>query len=156
MPWKPADPLSSSAVTNSPFSLPPEPVDLDADAIRLAQVFLNLLNNAAKYTKRGGQIWLTANREGSDAIVSVRDNGVGIPGDMLPRIFDMFTQVDRSLEQSQGGLGIGLSLVRRLVDLHDGTIEARSNGPDQGSEFVVRLPQIQAPLNRRRKTMNLE
>lgn len=126
--------------------LPPEAVALDADPIRLAQVFLNLLNNAAKYTKRGGHIWLTADREGSDAIVSVRDNGIGIPGDMLPRIFDMFTQVDRSLEQSQGGLGIGLTLVRRLVDLHDGTIEARSDGPDQGSEFVVRLPLIPPPL----------
>lgn len=126
--------------------LPPEAVALDADPIRLAQVFLNLLNNAAKYTKRGGHIWLTADREGSDAIVSVRDNGIGIPGDMLPRIFDMFTQVDRSLERSQGGLGIGLTLVRRLVDLHDGTIEARSDGPDQGSEFVVRLPLIPPPL----------
>jgi CheY-like chemotaxis protein len=126
--------------------LPPEPVALDADPVRLAQVFLNLLNNAAKYTKPGGHIWLTADREGSDALVSVRDNGIGIPGDMLPRIFDMFTQVDRSLEQSQGGLGIGLTLVRRLVDLHDGTIEARSGGPDQGSEFVVRLPLIPPPL----------
>ena len=126
--------------------LPPEPLDLDADPIRLAQVFLNLLNNAAKYTKRGGHIWLTADREGSNAVVSVRDNGIGIPSDMLPRIFERFTQVDRSLERSQGGLGIGLTLVRRLLDLHDGTIEARSNGPDQGSEFVVRLPLIQPPL----------
>ena len=126
--------------------LTPEPVDLDADPVRLTQVFLNLLNNAAKYTKRGGHIWLTADREGSDAIVSVRDNGIGISSDMLPRIFEMFTQVDRSLERSQGGLGIGLTLVRRLVDLHDGTIEARSNGPDQGSEFVVRLPLIQPLL----------
>ena len=79
-------------------------------------------------------------------VVSVRDNGIGIPGDMLPHIFDMFTQVDRSLERSQGGLGIGLTLVRRLVDMHDGSIEAHSNGPDQGSEFVVRLPLIQPPL----------
>ena len=127
-------------------SLPPEPIHLDADPIRLAQVFLNLLNNAAKYTKRGGHIWLTAEREGSDAVVSVRDNGIGIPGDMLSRIFDMFTQVDRSLERSQGGLGIGLTLVRRLVEMHDGSIEARSNGPDEGSEFVVRLPlYIQPP-----------
>jgi PAS domain S-box-containing protein len=121
-------------------SLPPQPVHLEADPIRLAQVLLNLLNNAAKYTKRGGHIWLTAEREGSDAVVSVRDNGIGIPGDMLARIFDMFAQVDRSLEQSQGGLGIGLTLVRRLVDMHDGSIEARSNGVDAGSEFVVRLP----------------
>lgn len=121
-------------------SLPPQPVHLDADPVRLAQVFSNLLNNAAKYTKRGGHIWLTAERQGSDAIVSVRDNGIGIPADMLARIFDMFTQVDRSLERSQGGLGIGLTLVRRLVEMHDGSIEARSSGPDEGSEFVVRLP----------------
>ena len=80
------------------ISLPPQTLLLDADPIRLAQVFLNLLNNAAKYTNRGGQIWLTAVREGSDAVVSVRDNGIGIPGDMLSRVFDMFTQVDRSLE----------------------------------------------------------
>jgi two-component system CheB/CheR fusion protein len=121
-------------------SLPPQPVHLDADPVRLSQVFSNLLNNAAKYTKLRGHIWLTAEREGSDAVVSVRDNGIGIPGDMLARVFDMFTQVDRSLERSQGGLAIGLTLVRRLVEMHDGSIEARSNGPDQGSEFVVRLP----------------
>lgn len=125
--------------------LPSEPVDLNADPIRLAQVFSNLLNNAAKYTKRGGQIWLTADREGSDAVVSVRDNGIGIPGDMLARIFEMFTQVDSSLERSQGGLGIGLTLVRRLLDLHDGTIEAHSNGLDQGSDFLIRLPLIPPP-----------
>ena len=134
-------------------SLPPEPVHLDADPIRLAQVFLNLLNNAAKYTKRGGHIWLTAEREGSDAVVSVRDNGIGIPGDMLSRIFEMFTQVDRSLERSQGGLGIGLTLVRRLVEMHDGSIEARSNGPDQGSEFVVRLPLLSSRHSNRRQVV---
>jgi CheY-like chemotaxis protein len=121
-------------------SLPPQPIPLNADPIRLAQVFVNLLNNAAKYTKRPGHIWLTAERQGSDAVVSVRDNGIGIPGNMLSRIFDMFTQVNESREQSQGGLGIGLTLVRRLVEMHDGSIEARSNGPDAGSEFVVRLP----------------
>ncbi|MDZ4820263.1 MAG: ATP-binding protein [Planctomycetota bacterium] len=120
--------------------MPPEAVHLDGDPIRLAQVFLNLLNNSAKFTKRGGQIWLTAHREGSDAVVTVRDNGIGIPSDMLPRIFDMFTQVDQSLEESHGGLGIGLTLVRRLVEMHDGSVEARSNGPDEGSEFIVRLP----------------
>jgi len=121
-------------------SLPPEPIHLDADPIRLAQVFSNLLNNAAKYTKLRGHIWLTAERQGSDALVSVRDNGIGIPGDMLSRIFDMFTQVDRSLERSQSGLGIGLTLVRRLVEMHDGSIEARSNGSGEGSEFLVRVP----------------
>lgn len=119
--------------------LPPEPVHLDADPIRLAQVFSNLLNNAAKYTRRQGHIWLTAERQGSDAVISVRDNGKGISGDMLCRVFDMFTQVDRSLE-SQAGLGIGLALVRRLVEMHDGTVEARSNGPGEGSEFIVRVP----------------
>jgi PAS domain S-box-containing protein len=126
-------------------SLPPEALRLEADPVRLAQVFSNLLNNAAKYTNWGGHIRLTAEREGSDAVVTVRDDGIGIPGDMLDRIFEMFTQVDRSLERSQGGLGIGLTLVRRLVDMHDGSIEARSNGPDAGSEFVVRLPLIQPP-----------
>ena len=120
--------------------VPPTALVLDADPIRLSQVFLNLLNNAAKYTKHGGHIWLTAHREGSDAVVSVRDDGIGIPGDMLPRIFEMFTQVDRFSDKSQGGLGIGLTLVRRLVDMHDGSIEARSDGPDKGSEFIVRLP----------------
>lgn len=128
------------------ISLPPQPLYLDADAIRLAQVFSNLLNNAAKYTKAGGHIWLTAGQEGSDAVISVRDDGIGLPREMLPRIFDMFTQVDRSLERSQGGLGIGLSLVRRLLDLHDGTIEANSKGADQGSEFIVRLPLIPQSL----------
>jgi PAS domain S-box-containing protein len=125
--------------------LPQEELRLDADPIRLAQVFLNLLNNAARYTNHGGQISLSAIREGSDAVVTVRDNGIGIPGDMLSSIFDMFTQVDRSLEQSRGGLGIGLTLVRRLVEMHDGSIEARSAGPNMGSEFVVRLPLIIRP-----------
>lgn len=127
-------------------TLPPESIHLDADAVRLTQVFLNLLNNAAKYTKPGGKIWLTGSSEGSDAIVRVRDNGLGIAADKLPFIFDMFTQVDRSLERSQGGLGIGLTLVRRLVDMHDGVIEAHSAGLDQGSEFIVRLPRLPAPL----------
>jgi PAS domain S-box-containing protein len=124
---------------------PAETIELEADPIRLAQVFSNLLNNAAKYTKRGGHIWFTVERQGSDAIVSVRDDGIGIPQEMLARIFDMFTQVDQASDQSQGGLGIGLTLVRRLVDMHDGTIEARSQGLDQGSELIVRLPLIPPP-----------
>jgi PAS domain S-box-containing protein len=127
-------------------SLPSQPIYLDADAIRLAQVFSNLLNNAAKYTKAGGQISLTASEEGSDAVVRVRDNGIGISRDMLARVFEMFTQVDRSLERSQGGLGIGLTLVRRLIDVHDGTIDVHSEGDGQGSEFVVRLPFMPSPL----------
>jgi len=129
------------------ISLPAEAFPLDADPIRLAQVFLNLLNNAAKYTNRGGQVSLSASREGSDAVVSVQDNGIGIPSDKLSSVFDMFTQVDRSSQQSQDGLGIGLTLVRRLVEMHDGSIEARSDGPNKGSEFVVRLPLLISPPN---------
>jgi CheY-like chemotaxis protein len=127
-------------------SLPSQPIYLDADAIRLAQVFSNLLNNAAKYTRAGGHIWLTASEEGSDAVIRVRDNGIGISSDMLARVFEMFTQVDRSLERSQGGLGIGLTLVRRLIDVHDGTIDAHSEGDGQGSEFTIRLPFMPSPL----------
>ena len=105
-------------------SLPPEPVWLDADLTRLAQVFGNLLTNSAKYTERGGRIWLTAAREGGRASVVVRDTGIGIPAYALPNIFDMFSQVDRSIERSTGGLGIGLALVKGLVEMHGGTVEA--------------------------------
>ncbi len=140
-----SQPLMQQCGHELTVDMPPDEFPLDADPIRLAQVFLNLLNNAAKYTNRGGQISLSASREGSDAVVTVRDNGIGIPSDMLPSVFDMFTQVDRYREQSQGGLGVGLTLVRRLVEMHDGSIEARSNGPNQGSEFVVRLPLIVRP-----------
>jgi PAS domain S-box-containing protein len=120
--------------------LPTEPLLLDADATRLAQVLLNLLNNAAKYSERGGRIWLTATRYKHHVVVSVRDAGIGIAADQLPQIFRLFTQVDRSLEKSQGGLGIGLTLVKRLVEMHGGTIEAKSDGPGRGSEFVLTLP----------------
>ena len=137
-------PLINQYAHELTISLPTEALYLDADSVRLAQVFLNLINNAAKYTKHGGQIWLTAKREGREAVISIKDNGIGIPGDMLSTIFEMFLQVDRSLEQSKGGLGIGLTLVRRLVEMHDGSIEARSNGPNEGSEFVVRLPLAKA------------
>jgi PAS domain S-box-containing protein len=123
-------------------SLPPEPVRLEGDLVRLAQVLANLLNNAAKYTERGGHIWLSADREGSEVVIHVRDNGIGIAPEMLPRIFDLFVQVDRSIQRSQGGLGIGLTLVRRLVEMHGGTIRARSAGPGKGSEFIVRLPAL--------------
>jgi PAS domain S-box-containing protein len=142
-----SQPLIEQCGLELTVSQPSKPVHLDADPIRIAQVFSNLLNNSAKYTKRGGHIWLTAEREGSDVIVAVRDDGIGIPGEMLASIFEMFTQVDRSLERSQGGLGIGLTLVRRLVEMHDGSIEARSDGPDKGSEFIVRLPLRIQPLD---------
>ena len=100
----------------------------------------NLLNNAAKYTDQGGRIWLTAERQSDHVLIRVKDNGIGIPAEMLSRIFDLFTQVDRSVERSEGGLGIGLTLVQRLVEMHGGAVEVRSDGPGKGSEFVVRLP----------------
>lgn len=129
-------------------SLPAETITFEADGVRLAQVFANLLNNAAKYTEEGGRIWLTARRRGDWLVVSVRDSGIGIPATMLPMVFEMFTQVDRSLGRAQGGLGIGLALVRRLVKLHGGSIDAHSRGVGQGSRFVVRLPlpRCTAPL----------
>jgi PAS domain S-box-containing protein len=120
--------------------LPPSTTYVDADLTRMAQVFSNILNNAAKYTESGGHIRLSVERHGDEAVVSVQDDGVGIPADMLPNVFDMFTQVDRNLERSQGGLGIGLSIVKRLVEMHGGDIEVKSDGHGTGSEFIVRLP----------------
>ena len=122
------------------LDLPSEQMPLDADPVRLAQVFANLLNNAAKYTREGGRIFLKAERKGEEILVSVRDSGVGIPVEMLPKVFDLFTQVDRNLSHSGGGLGIGLALARGLVLLHGGRIDACSEGPDKGSIFVVWLP----------------
>jgi signal transduction histidine kinase len=122
------------------ISLPPDPIPLYGDAIRLGQVLANLLNNAAKYTERGGQIWLAARRDADEAVISVRDNGIGLSAEMLPVVFEMFMQVDRSSNRSEGGLGIGLTLVKNLVELHGGTIAAKSDGPGRGSEFIVRLP----------------
>ena len=120
--------------------LPTQPVLLHADMTRMSQVFSNLLNNAAKYSERNGCIDLTADVEGESVVVRVQDQGIGIASDQLQRIFDMFTQVDRSLERSQGGLGIGLTLVRRLVEMHAGTVEVKSDGIGQGAEFLVKLP----------------
>ena len=133
-------PLIEAASHELTVSVPSDPILLDADAVRLAQAFSNLLNNAAKYTPGGGHILLTADTEDGEVVVRVRDNGVGIPADKLPRIFEMFVQVDSSIGQSHGGLGIGLSLASRLVQMHGGTISAHSDGVDKGSEFVVRLP----------------
>ena len=149
--------------------LPPDPIYLNADPTRLPQVFSNLLDNAAKFTRQGGQIWLTtevvpSSRSGENGtgvpqtatpvfapfrpdephvIVRVRDSGIGIPAEMLSRIFEMFTQVARTVERSYGGLGLGLTLVKRLAELHGGTVEARSDG--SGSEFIVRLPVLNSP-----------
>jgi signal transduction histidine kinase/ActR/RegA family two-component response regulator len=123
---------------------PPEPVWADADFTRLAQVFSNLLNNAAKYTERGGRIHLTVTAEGGTATIAVTDTGVGIPSAMLPRIFDMFRQLQEFRDRTHGGLGIGLTLAKRLVELHGGTIDAHSDGPGRGSSFVVRIPAVKA------------
>jgi PAS domain S-box-containing protein len=127
-------------------SLPAEPLRLEADPTRLAQVLGNLVNNSAKYTPEGGHVWVTAAREGDEVVVRVRDNGAGLPEELLPtRIFEPLTQAARTLARSEGGLGLGLTLVRKLVELHGGTVAAHSKGPGQGSEFVVRLPAA-APL----------
>ncbi len=125
--------------------LGPGPLPILADGTRLEQVFVNLLANAAKYTGAGGRISLTAAREGDELAVRVRDDGVGIGPEMLPRVFDLFAQVDRSLDRSEGGLGIGLTIARRLVELHGGSIDATSAGPGRGSEFTVRIPPGDAP-----------
>jgi PAS domain S-box-containing protein len=117
-----------------------QPIHLDGDAARLAQVFANLLNNSAKYTSPGGKIEVKTERRGQEAVVTVKDNGAGIPRDRLDSIFEMFNQVQGSLERSQGGLGIGLTLVRRLVQMHGGSVQADSAGEGKGAEFVVRLP----------------
>jgi PAS domain S-box-containing protein len=125
-------------------TLPPEPVHLDADPTRLSQVLLNVLHNAAKYTPRGGHVWLTAELEKQGIVLRVRDDGIGIAPAHLPSIFGMFSQIAPALE-GHGGLGIGLALVRRLVEMHGGGVEARSAGLDQGSEIIVRLPVAPPP-----------
>ena len=135
-----AQPLIDARRHEFATALPPGPVYLDADPTRLAQALGNLLTNAAKYTEEGGRIWLTVLREGAHAVVTVRDTGIGISADMLPRVFDLFTQVDSTLDRAQGGLGIGLTLVRSLVEMHGGSVRAASAGPGKGSEFVVTLP----------------
>jgi PAS domain S-box-containing protein len=138
-----ARPLIDAAGHELSVALPPEPVFLDADLTRLAQVFSNLLTNSAKYTERGGHIRLAAERRGENVLVSVRDNGIGIPTDALPNIFDMFSQVGRSIERSAGGLGIGLALVKALVEMHGGSVTVRSDGEGKGSTFTVKLPVLQ-------------
>jgi signal transduction histidine kinase/ActR/RegA family two-component response regulator len=145
-----ADVLRSSVETSATLlktggqdftmTLPEEPIYLDADPIRLAQAVSNLLSNSAKYTERRGRIWLTAERQDGHALITVRDTGVGIPPSMLSHIFDMFTQGEQSRARMLGGLGIGLTLVKRLVEMHGGAVSAESAGPDMGSTFVVRVP----------------
>jgi signal transduction histidine kinase/CheY-like chemotaxis protein len=120
-----------------------QPVLIDADPVRMEQVVNNLLTNAIKYTAPGGKIQLSVKSRDGQAVLSVRDNGMGMPRELLPRVFDLFTQSDRALDRSQGGLGIGLTLVRSLVEMHDGQVTAHSEGPGTGSEFIIRLPQLQ-------------
>ncbi len=141
-----ARPLVDSAGHHLSVDLPDEPIYLDADRDRLAQLFGNLLNNSCKYTKPGGVVSLSAQHVGDEVVVAVKDNGAGIPAEKLESIFDMFMQVDRTSERSQGGLGIGLTLVKRLTEMHGGSIEARSDGEGQGSEFIVRLPILNRPV----------
>jgi PAS domain S-box-containing protein len=124
-------------------TLPRMPMRLEGDGVRLAQVIANLLNNAAKYTPDGGRIELTAALENGEAVISVRDNGEGIPAHLLPYVFDLFTQAERTLDRSQGGMGLGLTIVRSIVAMHGGKVEAHSKGPGKGSEFVVRLPVLE-------------
>ncbi len=134
------------------LSLPPDPLWADVDPARFDQILLNLLYNAAVYTDPGGRIWLTCERLGADLVLRVRDNGIGIAADMLPRIFELFTQADQSLDRKRGGLGIGLTLVRSLVLLHGGRITAQSEGLGKGSEFVIRIPHSVSPRTIRSPT----
>jgi CheY-like chemotaxis protein len=133
-------PLIDASHHQLAITVPPERLIINGDLVRLSQVVSNLINNAAKYMDDGGQIWLGAKQQGDIVRISVRDTGIGIPAEMLPHIFKMFTQVDRSTRQAQGGLGIGLTLVRTLVEMHGGQVEAHSLGVGQGSEFVIQLP----------------
>ena len=135
-----ARPLIDAAGHRLEVALPAEPVVLDADLTRLAQVFSNLLANSAKYTPPGGRIWITAESRDGEVTVSVEDTGIGIPAEELPAVFDLFSQVDRGLERATGGLGIGLALVKGLVEMHGGTVTAESAGPGRGSTFRVCLP----------------
>jgi len=126
-------------------SLPYEPTRVEADLTRMTQVLLNLLNNAAKYTPEGGHIWLTVEHGNDEVVFRVRDDGVGIPAEMLPKVFELFSQSAQTLDRAEGGLGIGLTLARRLTEMHGGTVAAFSDGPGKGSEFVVRIPLLTNP-----------
>ena len=135
-------PLIDSRNHQLSVGLPAYPILVKADLVRISQVLSNLLNNAAKYTQDGGRIALDVAQESGDVIFRISDNGMGITPEMIPRIFELFTQVDRSIERSQGGLGVGLTLVRQLVEMHGGSVAVHSEGPDCGSEFIVRLPAV--------------
>ncbi len=143
-----ARPLIDAANHHLTITLPDHPLVVDGDAVRLSQVVSNLLNNAAKYTHPGGNIWITVTQPGDHVEISVRDDGIGITEDQLPRVLDMFTRTDRGKEHSQEGLGIGLALAKRLTEMHGGRIVVKSGGPDRGSEFIVCLPvSVRPPLD---------
>jgi len=144
-----SQPLMSERGHELLAAIPRDRIVINGDVTRLSQVFWNLLNNAAKYTEPGGKIELGVAIDGGEVAVSIRDNGIGIPADMQSRVFDIFTQVDRSLEKSQGGLGIGLSIAKRLVEMHGGAIKVRSDGHRKGSEFIVTLPATVESLQER-------
>ena len=136
-----ARPLAEAREQTLRSDIPAAPLPLDGDATRLEQVFSNLLRNAVKFTDAGGTIEVAARRDGTgEAVVRVRDDGLGIPADLLPRVFDLFAQGEQGLDRSEAGLGIGLTLVRSLVEMHGGRVRARSEGPGRGSELEVRLP----------------
>jgi signal transduction histidine kinase len=133
-------PLARAADHTLDVDLPSTSIRVNGDATRLVQVFANILNNAVKFTPHGGHIWFTADQDCDEAVVSIRDNGIGIASDVLPRVFEMFKQAEPILERSSGGLGVGLTLARRLVEMHEGRIDIRSQGPGQGTEIEIRLP----------------
>jgi CheY-like chemotaxis protein/two-component sensor histidine kinase len=137
-----SQPIADAASHRLHVALPESPLFLHADPVRLTQVFANLLNNSCKYTPPGGDISISALREGPHAVVRVKDSGIGIPADEIETIFDMFNQIDRAPERAQGGLGIGLTLVKRLVEMHGGAVGVHSDGPGRGTEFTVRLPAL--------------
>ena len=138
-------PLAEESGHKVEVTMPRESLYVNADPVRLTQIVDNLLNNSCKYTPPGGRISVTAERDGNDAVITVADTGIGIPPENLATIFDMFTQIDGSIERSRGGLGIGLTLVKRLVEMHGGSIEAKSAGEGKGSQFIVRLPAMIEP-----------
>ena len=133
-------PLATAAEQRLDVGLPSKPIQVHGDGTRLVQIFANILNNAVKFTPRGGHIWFTADQQSGEVVVRIRDTGMGIAPEALPRVFDMFQQAEPILERSAGGLGIGLTLARRLVEMHDGRIDVRSAGPGQGTEVEIRLP----------------
>ncbi len=142
-----ARPLIEGRQQDLSVSLPAEAIWLEADPIRVEQILVNLVSNATKYTGAGGRIWVMASRIDDEAVITVRDTGVGIEPEMLPRIFEMFAQQGRTLDRSEGGLGVGLTLVKRLAELHGGRVEAASPGVGRGSEFTVRLPISEPPTS---------